>query len=233
MVEAARRLFPVLLTLCAAFCLAVLCGLGTWQLYRLHWKNGLIAQRAAAMAAPPVTLTGATGETLPPSFARVRLAGRYLPGRQFAVGPRGWKRETGFHLIAPLRVASGRVVMVNRGWIPHDMKAALPPAPTGPVTVEGLLRMPGKRGWLTPANDPAKGDWFSIDPTMMARALGVGEAAPWWVAAGPGRDPNRPPIGGQGAEELPNPHLNYALTWFGIAAGLIGVYVAMLRRGRE
>ncbi|MPY71760.1 MAG: SURF1 family protein [Alphaproteobacteria bacterium] len=230
MAEGVRVRFPLRLTVCAAGVFAVLCGLGAWQLHRLQWKEGLIAAREAAMAADPVTMTGAEEDAAPKPFTPVRLAGEYVPGKALAVGPQSWKRESGYHLLAPLRSESGRIVMVNRGWIPHAMKTAPPPAPSGAVVVEGLLRGPGPRGWLTPENDPAKGDWFTVDPKAMAAHLGLEDAAPWWVAANPGPDPARLPVGGQGAEELPNPHLQYALTWFGIAAALVAVYLVMLRR---
>lgn len=227
-----RVRFPVLLTVCTAAAFCVLVALGTWQVYRLHWKEGLIAAREAAMSAPPVSLSGAPGETLPEPFRHVRVSGRFLPGKALLVGPRSWNRESGFHLIQPLSTESGRTVLVNRGWVPYAARAQgrLPEAPEGRATVEGLLRVQDQRGWLTPENEPAKGVWFTIDPVAMARALGVSDVAPWWIAAGPEPEPRRPPIGGQGAQPLPNPHLQYAITWYAIAAALVVFYVLLMRQ---
>jgi surfeit locus 1 family protein len=228
------RRFPVSMTVCTAVVLCVLVGLGSWQIHRLQWKEGLIAERAAAMAAPPLALSGAPGETVPEPFRRVSVSGQYLPGKAVLVGPRSYRQESGFHLIQPLRTDTGRIVLVDRGWVPHAAKERVqqPDPPPGRVTVEGLLRVPGGRGWLTPDNDPERGHWFTVDPEAMAYHLDLPGVMPWWVAAGPGPDPKRPPIGGLTAEALPNPHLHYAITWYSLAVTLLAVYVLVLRRRR-
>jgi surfeit locus 1 family protein len=229
MSEGVRPRFPVLLSVCAGLAFMVLCGLGTWQVQRLHWKQGLIDARLAAMAAPPKTLTDASAPP-PPAFTRVRMDGAFIPGATFIVGPRSYERDSGWQLIVPFRMRGGGLVLVNRGWIPHAMKATPPDAHFGPSTVVGLVRMPGPRGWLTPENDPMEDVWFTVDPKAMAKRLGLAEPQSWWVDEARGPDPKQPPIGGQGGEMPANNHLQYALTWYGIAAGLVGVYLVLMRR---
>jgi surfeit locus 1 family protein len=227
--------------LAALVALAILLGLGTWQLQRLAWKEDLIRQVDTRARGEP-------GAIVPPSewprwqaaadeFRRVRLTGVFLhehetPVHGLASGQRG-APEQGFYLMTPLRTADGAVIMVNRGFVPTGLRdpAARPGSqPPGEVTVTGLVRAPEARTWFTPNDAPAQNSWFTRDPAAIAASRGLASAAPFYVEADATPNPGGWPRGGQFRLEIPNNHLQYALTWFGIALTLVGVFAAFARR---
>lgn len=219
------RLWPTLATLLG---LAVLLGLGTWQLHRLAWKRDLIAVAEAGLAAPPVELP--PGEDLAAvDFRRVAVLGTYLHGAAFAFGLEASGGEPGARLVTPFRLADGRVILVDRGWLPEDL---LPPnvpgglEPEGPQPLVGVARWraePG-RNWLTPADQAAGRRWFAWDVPAIAAATGL-PVLPLVVtlerSEGPAGLPRATPV----RAEFRNDHLGYAVTWYGLAAGLVGVYL--------
>lgn len=230
-------LVPGLATLVA---LAILLGLGAWQLERKAWKEGLIAQIDARAHGEP-------GEIVPEAqwpewragddeFRRVRLTGTFLHDKEVAVhglisGQRGSPVQ-GFYVFTPMRLASDAVVMVNRGFVPGELRD---PArrheaqPTGEVTITGLVRAPELRGLFMPENRPEQGEWFTRDLAAMARARGLDGVAPFWIDLDPASNPAAWPRPGQTRLAIPNNHLGYALTWFGIALTLVGVFGAWAR----
>lgn len=233
---ARRRLLT--LTVCALAAFALLVALGTWQVQRLHWKEDLIAERGAALAAPPIDVPATAEAARNLEFHRVRASGVFLHERELTVhGIERQRGTAGYLVVTPLRLENGRVVLVERGWVPIDQRdpAARPDGnPKGPVTVEALVRLapPGKPGWFIPENDAARHEWFYIDLAAMAGAAGIPEALPFYLEAGPAPNPGGLPVGGQAATDLPNDHLQYALTWYALAAALAVIYLIVLRRER-
>ncbi len=209
-----RRAAPALFTVVVV---TILIGLGVWQLERREWKAGLIATREVAHAAAPSPPPQTVGEARALEFHRIAAAGVWLGGktiRLHAISPKG---TAGFAVLTPLREASGHIIIVDRGFIPSG--AQPPAAPTGTVGVEGLLRLaPGSRpGWFTPDNRPEAGDWYWIDLPAIAAVAGLGEIAPFYL------DLNKTPA------PLPNDHLQYAITWFSLAAAAIVIYLLFER----
>jgi len=216
--------------------LALLIGLGIWQLERRVWKTDLIERIEHGLAATPAPLPA---EIYDPAFdyRHVTVTGRFDPAHEFRLLARVHDGSAGIQVVSPLiRDDGGPAVMVNRGWVPlgaDGKPAAYDPPPPGPVTVEGVARRPLPQGWMQPANNAATNEWFWIDLPAMAAAAGLAGAAPVVVELTPGPDQTRPPIGGQTIVELPNDHLQYAITWFSFAAILIAIYLLHhLRRGR-
>lgn len=211
--------------------LALLIALGTWQLERRTWKMGLIAEREAALALPPLTaadfdrLSAADADGY--ALRRVRLTGTWQPDRSLAVAPRSHNGRSGIHVITPLVLAGGRTVLVNRGWAPTGWK---PPsdAPAA-ATVTGVARRGGRRGAFTPDNVPDAGQWYYIDVGAMASKLGLDRVAPLYVQVLDGGG-NTPPIADPSLPALPNRHLEYALTWYALAIALIAIYILYHRR---
>ncbi|HTZ80558.1 MAG TPA: SURF1 family protein [Stellaceae bacterium] len=230
-----RRIAKLTVTALLAF--AALIALGTWQVERLHWKEGLIAARAAALAAPPAELPTSLEAARKLEFRRVRASGVFLYDHEFPVnGTEKESGQAGYLLVTPLRRADGSVLLVDRGWIPWDRRDPASRAagnPAGTVEVAGLLRIPsdGKPGWFVPDNDPRKNQWFYVDPAAMGRAAGV-SVLPFYIDAGPASNPGGYPLGGQTNMELPNNHLQYAITWYSLAGVLVVIYLLMLRRER-
>jgi len=223
-------LAPAVATLVA---LAILIGLGVWQLERKAWKEGLIAQIQTRAYGPPVAIAPQTDwptwKAQDDEFRHVRMTGTFLhefetPVHGLAPSPGGVQQ--GFFLFTPLRLSGGGTVMVNRGFVPTELRdpAKRPGSqPTGEVTVTGLVRAPEPKGWFVPENKPAENQWFTRDAPAIAAAKGL-TVAPFYVAADDIRDPGGWPKGGQTSLDLPNNHLQYAFTWFGIAATLVGVF---------
>jgi surfeit locus 1 family protein len=233
---ARRRLLTLTVVALAGF--AVLIGLGTWQVERLHWKEGLIAERADAVLAAPAEVPR-TAEPAPPlDFHRVQARGVFLHDHEILVHAIERQRgAAGYLIVTPLRLADGATVLVERGWVPTDKRETATRAagnPAGEASVDGLLRVPSaeKPGWFVPANDPSRGEWFWIDLPALARAAGVPEALPFYVEAGPAPNLGGLPVGGQASTDLRNDHLQYAITWYALAAALAVIYLLLVRRER-
>jgi surfeit locus 1 family protein len=222
-------LFTAAVTL---LCLA----LGVWQIQRLHWKEGLIAARRAALAAAPAALPQTAAEARAHALRRVVDEGTFLYGKEIlvhAIGPDG---GLGFRVLTPLREAGGRIVFVNRGFIPARLKnpaARRAGNPAGSVRVAGMLRLPGgKPGLFIPDNHPARGAWYWTDVPAMARADGFARVAPFYIDADATPNPGGWPKGGVSLPALPNHHLQYAITWFALAAAALVIYFLSQRRER-
>nr|WP_315764945.1 SURF1 family protein [Sphingomonas sp. Y38-1Y] len=191
-------------------------GLGIWQLERRTWKLDLIARVEARLAtapvAPPMRAVGKDDE-----YTRVAASGRWVSGHDTytqAVTELGG----GFWVLTPLDTGAGRI-LVNRGFVPPDRRGRVPP-PAGPVRVEGLLRLTEPGGGFLRSNDPAADRWYSRDVAAIAAARGLGPVAPWFLDAGVNGEGW--PRGGLTVVRFRNTHLQYALTWFAMAA-LLGV----------
>lgn len=223
----------------AAF--ALLIGLGVWQLQRLEWKQGLIAQIEARTKGPPIALEDAVayvGEGRDPSYYRVRVDGRFHHAKErylYAVS----EGRVGWHVITPLETEDGDVVLVDRGFVPDELKdpSARALGQVGNVvTVTGIVRTPETQAVFTPDNEPKVNRWFWRDLAGMARSMfpaGTTEVAPFFLEADKSELPGGWPEGGQTRLEIPNNHLQYAITWFLLAAGLLivyGLYVRSLYR---
>ncbi|MDX7949756.1 SURF1 family protein [Lichenihabitans sp. Uapishka_5] len=230
---------PVLAFLLA---FALLIALGLWQLRRLTWKTELLAQIAERTTAPPQPLPPAdTWPSLRPvdyAYRHVVLTGTFLHGDEAHVfrplsaeTARGPFHGLGDLVLTPLRLDDGRVVIVNRGFVPQDRLAASA-RPTGQipgrVVVTGLMREPESRNPFTPADDPGAGTWFTRDPAAMAAWFHIEGVAPFTIDADAGALPGGLPQGGETVLDIPNNHLSYAMTWFGLAGGLCLVFAGVI-----
>ncbi len=225
--------------------LALLIALGSWQVRRLHWKEGLLAAIDQRLRAPPVSLETALGawrETGDVDYLPVRLEGVFRnDGEQHFLATH--KGQSGWYVYAPLMLADGRAVIVNRGFVPYDLKEAAdrPWTPvSGTVGFHGLARNPlfAKPGWLLPDNAPSDRIWYWKDFPGMAAAMGLGatEILPFFVDLSAYDRSIEGPVGGVTRVTLPNRHLQYAVTWFGLAAALAliaGFVVWRHRFGRK
>ena len=200
--------------------LAILIGLGVWQLERLHWKQEMIARIDAAETAPPVALTDRT----PPLFTRVRAQGTLRGDHMALYGAEVRGMQMGAQSIQVLDRPGQSSILVMLGWVSTD---GGPPRPlSGPADITGYVRLPEPSGWLSAADDLQDRHFYALNPTTIGASLGVADVAPFTlVALGRQTRFDRP----QPADALPRPvnnHLQYALTWFGLAASLAGVFGA-------
>ena len=215
-----------------ALTLPVLLGLGFWQLDRREWKTALLEHVAEGMSAPPVVLPAVIDDPTAWDFRRVSVSGTFLHDAEMLLTGRTHRGRAGAQVVTPLRRgepgAAGQIVLVNRGWVPVDRQApdSRPDSlVAGPVRVDGIARIPPPRGWLRPDNRPEENLWFWTDLPAMAAYAGAPAAVPLVVEAGRGGAPEALPVGGRTAIDIPNNHLQYALTWFSLAAALLAIYI--------
>lgn len=251
MPEASQPRSPVftkgfgVLTIAAVCALCVLVLLGSWQVRRLYWKEALIARVETKIVSEPVTL-----ENLPPITLAIR--GMQNDPEYQPITVRGvfdhrteyfyyatLDGKPGFHVYSPLKLSidhdfAGKVVFVNRGFIPTDKKpiATRPQSVTsGEITLTGLFRWPDdeKPNRFIPDNDLKAGIFFWRDLSLMREEAGLkrDDVLPFFLYAQKDVAEGLP-IGGVTIVDFPNSHLSYAITWYGLALTLIGVYGALL-----
>jgi surfeit locus 1 family protein len=231
----APGLWPTLATLLG---LAVLLGLGTWQLDRLEWKRALIAGREAGRAAAPEILPASSAAWSAWDFHPAIVEGAFRHDLEQLFGVAAIDGRVGHHVLTPLVRRDGAAVLVDRGWVPADR--AHPAArreglAQGPVRVTGIARYRAddRPGWFTPDNRPAARQWYWYDLSALEAAFGL-ELAPVVIEADATPNPGGLPQGGRTRTGLANNHLQYAITWYGLAAGLLGVWISFgLARGRR
>lgn len=239
----ARRSGLVLMLVLGTIAFALLIALGSWQVQRLYWKEELIAQIAERTRSQPLPLSEmevkfrATSDV---DYWPVTLSGTFVHEGErhfFAT----WEGQSGFYVYTLLKLEDGRFVLVNRGFVPYDFKdAAKRPVGqvTGPVNIVGLARNPldGKPGSLVPDNDLVKNIFYWKDRDVMAATASLPSGAvvlPFFVDADDTANPGGLPVGGVTMVEMPNNHLQYAVTWYGLAAALLGVMGFWLMRRPE
>jgi surfeit locus 1 family protein len=218
--------------------LVVLLGLGTWQVERLQWKEGLIAARQAQLAAPAEPLPAGAEDWRAWDFRPVVAKGEFRHDLEQLFGVSAIDGQVGHHVLTPLVGQDGAAVLVDRGWVPADR--AHPAARregqlAGPIRMSGIARYRGadRPGWFTPDNRPAQGLWYWYDLPAFEAALGL-ELLPVVIEADATPNPGGLPIGGQTRTELPNNHLQYVITWYGLAAGLLVIWISFgFARGRQ
>jgi surfeit locus 1 family protein len=231
-----RRFQPQLWTTVFALpTLLMLIALGLWQLERLAWKLDVIGQREAALTAPAHDL-GANPERLNLNFTRVRIVGRLLHEHEIHQVAPPRRGRLGYHILTPMiRDGATALVLVDRGWVPSDRKEAasrLEGSTDGPVVISGIARQPGRPGWFTPENEPDRNIWYWRDIQAIEAQRGI-DLLPIIIEADGAPNRGGYPIGGQTRIVLPNNHLGYAITWFGLAVGLVAVYIAFHWRRRD
>jgi surfeit locus 1 family protein len=215
----------------------VLIGLGTWQVERKAWKEALIAALTERLGAPPQALPAqATWQNLDPAideYRRVKFTAQFDHAAEALVygAASAFRPDVsgpGYWVFTPARLTDGSLIMVNRGFVPEDRKDPKSRAAgqvTGPVEIVGALRWPDARHWFTPNDDAAHNLWFNRDPAAIAAAKRLGAVAPFFVEMEAPVPPGGLPSPGKIVVNLPNNHLQYAITWYGLAAALVGVFV--------
>jgi cytochrome oxidase assembly protein ShyY1 len=224
---------------------ALFAGLGIWQLQRRVEKHALIAALTERLAAAPEALPPpAQWRALSPAvdeFRRVRFTATYAPlpdamvyssgsaVREDIAGPGTW-------VFVPGRLATGEIVVINAGFVQNTMqerpqqdRAVARLATGAPVTLTGYIRFPEKAGLLTPAENLNKRLWFTRDHLAMARALGWGEVAPFYIDLEAPVPESGIPKPGPLEVHLKDDHLQYAITWFALAGAVVMAFGLWLR----
>jgi surfeit locus 1 family protein len=230
----------IVLTLLTVVAVATMVELGLWQLRRLHAVRADNARVRAQLALPVADAATLFAPGFSPSavtFRRVTIEGRYDRVSEILVGNRSLNGEPGSHVLTPLRMADGRAMLVDRGWVPPDLSGEAEEATRPPVLVAvkvvGVLFPGEKKGTFGPSI-PASGRVTTIpriDVARVAKQLDY-PVLPLYLRL----EAQTPPQTGElpKAPGLPDlsdgPHLSYAVQWFLFATVAASVYAALLRR---
>lgn len=242
MAQTRAKRFPWILVVLATIALGLLLVLGTWQVQRLAWKEGLIATIESRIGSAPLPLAEieamhATGGDV--DYQPVRAEGHFLHGgeRYFFATHEG---QSGWYVYTPLELADGRAILVNRGFVPYDRKDPASRAEgqfAGEAAVTGLARnaLDGKPSSLLPDNEPVQNIYYWKDLAGMANDAGLAPETvlPFFIDADEAANPGGLPVGGVTLVSMPNNHLQYAVTWYGLALALAGVFAVWILRWRK
>ncbi len=228
---------------------ALFAGLGVWQLQRRAEKHALIAALTERVAAAPIALPPSSAwralSAANDEFRRVTFTATYakLPDAMVYSAGSAVREDvsgSGTWALLPARLPSGETVVIDAGFVANTMQErgvedrAVGKLITGePVTLTGYLRFPESAGWLTPAENREKRLWFTRDHLAMARTLGWGEVAPFYVDLEAPVPANGIPKPGPLTPHLRDEHMQYAITWFALAAALVIAFVVWVRGRRS
>ena len=212
-------------SIAAGIALIILLGLGTWQVQRLQWKTDLIRTIAERSTALPIDLADLSFDR-PDDLVwqHVHAKARFLPApeqpQRYTV--EGRNGVLGGRLLGVVRTDAGQNMLVDRGFTPDDAPA--PAAPSGEVVLDAVLRDRGseRQTLFLPDNEPKTGRWFWLDLPALDREFGQ-PLEPIELQLLPG-SPGATPEAASPRIDLPNNHLGYAITWYGLALGLVAVF---------
>lgn len=230
---------PAILVLAA---LAVLVSLGNWQVRRLAWKEDLIARATERPHGPVRDLPPVSAwpkvDLAEDEYRPFRLTGHFLNEDEAHVftslsDGHGPYSGPGFWIVTPFALADGGTVLVNRGFAPQDReqpaeRGETPPA--GTVTLVGLMRPDETRGYLTPKDEPGKNVFYARAVSDIAAAKGLsGPLAPFTIdLVAAETPPGGLPQAGETRMVFPNNHLQYAITWYGLAIVLLAIFAQVV-----
>jgi surfeit locus 1 family protein len=238
-------------TLFTAISIALLCGLGVWQgMIRLPWKLELIASIHRGLAAPAMPIetawlvganhASASNAMTKMDYGKVSLQGHFLNHKEVYFFATGMGGAPNYHVLAPFVMKtvlpsgdpahpSLATILVDRGYVPPELMDSQKRAAgqlEGERTIAGVLRKPDAPNFFTPPADRARRVTYTRDPKTVSATFGLAPLLPMFLEADATPNPGGWPKGGQTVVDLPNNHLSYAATWFGLAAGLLGVWLA-------
>jgi surfeit locus 1 family protein len=213
--------------------LALCLGLGVWQMERREWKRDILDRIAVNQAAAPMPFDELVkGDPLRLEYGRVKVAGTFLHDKEFFLAARSLKNKVGLQVVTPLKLDDGRVVLFDRGWIASEQKDPAKRAGgqlPGRIELTGIVRRTQERRQFAPENAPERNIWFHVDAPLMRKMAG-GQPDPvldrFFFDADATPNPGGVPVGGQTRLDIPNDHLQYAITWFLLGLALVGVYLA-------
>lgn len=205
----------------------ILVFLGTWQAQKIGPKTQLLKSIELGMSAEPMLLPVHLDDPQSVVYRRVSFDGVAADITPIKVFGTNLKGKPGYSLYKPVTRQHGRAVLVNFGWVPL-VQEAMPTLPVGEITINGVLMESAVAGDFTPADNQEKNEWYTANVHEMARFFGLSskEYYHFRIFADHIGSATALPLGGQVRVDIPNDHFEYMLTWYGLALGLVGVFLA-------
>lgn len=208
---------------------AIAFGLGTWQVYRWDRKKKMISYREQRRDAAPVEYVGGALDVDDMEFRKIHVRGTFDHTRDLTVGPRSMEGESGFFVLTPLELSSGQgSLLVNRGWVPREDRHQYA-LPSGEQELVGVVRQGEIQSRFVPDNNLENSEVYFMDNVQLGAHLKC--QGGFRLDQIRGNNTSVPPIGGTTVYSMPNNHVNYIFTWYGLAAALVGI-MSMSRRGK-
>ncbi len=221
------------LTLCTIPSLIVLFLLGSWQIQRLSWKSELISNYNINFSKDPISVDELLHKNEEKKFRRVVISGKYDHENEIQIIGKTYEGNAGFHIITPFILTNNEIIYVNRGWVPKkyvDRNKREFTLFEGNTKVIGLVRLPQKKGYFVPENEPHNGFWFTIKPDEFNSHLEISADTNYYIDELNIDGKLKLPMPANGKIQIPNNHLQYAITWYSLAIGLLLVYIAWHRQ---
>lgn len=215
--------------------LGILLKLGFWQLDRLEWKEDLLARIETNMMGTIISINPTSNDP-GLEYSRFCTEGKFLNDKELYVFASNLQGVGGVHIYTPLKLAGGEHIIINRGWVPNALKdpsTRVEGQVKDPQTICGVLRLDRTKSYVTPDNNLEENRWFTPEVSAMSKAVGLNNIYQFFLEADETDNPGGYPIGGQTFVNIPNNHLGYAITWFGLAVALLGVFAVFVRSEKK
>ena len=223
----------VWLTIFAFPSFLILIMLGSWQVQRLGWKSDLILNYNNNFQQAPITVNELLKQRQKNKYRRTIINGQYDHTNEIKIIGKTYEGNAGFHIITPFILENNEIIYINRGWVPKkyaDKKTRKFSLLEENVKVVGLVRLPQKKGYFVPENEPENGFWFTIIPEELNRHLNIIGENEFYIDELNIDEKLKLPMPANGKVQVPNNHLQYAITWYSLALGLLIVYFAWHRQ---
>ncbi|MFL2889821.1 MAG: SURF1 family protein [Pelagibacteraceae bacterium] len=203
--------------------ITLFCSLGTWQLYRLEWKNDLISQIDRGLNSTPIKYS----KNIKKNYQRVIVEGQYDFENQIYLYSLNSKGQPGFDVISPFKTLGGDNILVNRGWIKKEMKNNPKINFINKNKIQGFVKKIAKKNIFKPENDIKKNIWFSINLNEIQEI--TGKSFPNFVLFLEDKSINLP-APKKISIDVPNNHLKYAITWYSISISILFYFLYFRRQ---
>ena len=153
------------LTIFAVPSFIILLLLGSWQVQRLSWKSNLISNYNNNFEKAPITLNDLFKDRQNNKYRRIVIYGKYDHANEIRIIGKTYEGNAGFHIITPFILENNRIIYINRGWVPKkyvDKSTRVFSLLEGNIKITGLVRLPQKKGYFVPENEPENGFWFCL-----------------------------------------------------------------------
>ena len=210
----------------------ILIVLGTWQVQRLGWKSDLISEYNNNFEKQPVTIDEVLKDSLNYKFRKVLVKGEFDNDKEIQLIGKTYEGNAGYHIITPFFLENNKIIYINRGWVPKKYikkESRGFSLISGETEIIGLIRMPQKKGYFVPENEPDNGFWFTIKPTEIKKHLKIDKETfiiKFYVDALRQEKKINLPIGIKEKINIRNQHLSYAITWYSLAIVLMIIYIS-------